>query len=984
MRITIIHYKIFTTVRAASISVLLGAWMVCSSALGETTNIYVRNNTDPFQAPYYIFSSTSGGASETVTLEKGSTYKFISTNTAGHPFNVGAGWRVADSELVTSSDSSSSVVSGVGSISTGQTLTVTVPASFSKSTITYYCSAHSTMVSTLAVVEGDSQAPVITLQGDNPQEVELGSSYVEAGASADTGETVVIDSSEVDTGTVGSYSVTYDAVDSAGNVASTVTRIVNVVSLASSDATAPIITLLGDNPQTVEAGTSYVEAGATADTGETVVIDSSSVDTGTVGSYTVTYSVTDAAGNSADPVLRTVNVINSSFIDSDDDGYSDSDEVEWGSDPLDQSDAPIEALNWSLFANVGKTSSVDSSAPVISLTGANPQTVQLGSTYLELGATTDTGETVVIDASDVDTTSLGSYTVTYNSSDAAGNKSATVSRIVNVIAGDDSAAPVITLNGSNPQTGQLGSQYVEAGATTDTGESVAIDASGVNTSVAGSYSVTYNATDAAGNAAPTVTRIVNVIESGGGIDTSAPVITLNGLNPHTVQIDTAYEEAGATADSGETVEIDSSQVNTSEVGSYVVTYTAKDAAGNSAIPVTRTVNVIDSSSVNSKVSALVSIVDNIVIPNVQSLATAASEFAEEDGVLQDYGDSLVPASTGGGYYKTEADSLLAARNGWKQLMQVVQANDMHILGPAARNKQDLRNRIHGYYLGGPSLDSFDEFSSCGTDVLVVKANDGSREVADSNINTRGMIALEYLLFNEDLSHSCGSGVSAVAGWNALSDAARKSQRYDLALKIAQDIALNAGKIQDEWSSYRTEFIDPDEAGTNFQLLTDSLFYFEKYTKSAKLAAVIGQDRLCVEDLCAKFIESHYSETSLSNIKVNAEQFLSIFDSGLDNLADESDSGFSSLFKGLITDVVTRITELEASADPMSLKAHVSSIEANGAINACGNAFANPDSEVDPQICALAGKMKKVTDKLKIEFVTYLGVSLPEAAQGDTD
>ena len=984
MKFTITQFKLLTDVRAAAISAFLAVCLLCLPAFGETVNIYVRNNSDPFQAPYYIFSSTSGGPSETFTLEKGSTYKFISTNTAGHPFNVGAGWRVADSELETSSDSSSSVVSGVGSISTGQTLTVTIPATFSKTTVTYYCSAHSSMVSTLAVVEGDSQAPVITLQGDNPQEVELGSPYVEAGAITDTGETVVIDSSEVDTSAVGSYSVTYDATDSAGNVATTVTRTVNVVRPASSDVTAPVITLLGDNPLTVEAGTSYVEAGATADTGETVVIDSSAVDTGTVGSYTVTYTATDAAGNSAVPVLRTVNVINSSFIDSDDDGYSDSDEVEWGSDPLDQSDAPIEALNWSLFANIGKTSSVDSSAPVITLIGANPQTVQLGSTYIELGATTDTGETVVIDASNVDTSTLGSYTVTYNSSDAAGNKSATLTRTVNVVAGEDTVAPVITLNGSNPQTVQLGSQYIEAGATTDTGESVTIDASGVNTSVAGSYSVTYNATDAAGNAAATVTRTVNVIDSGGGIDTTAPVITLNGPNPQTVQINTAYVEAGATADSGETVEIDSSQVNTSAVGSYVVTYTAKDAAGNSATPVTRTVNVIDSSSVNSKVSALTTIVDNIILPNVESLASLASEFAEEGGVLQNYGASLVPANTGGGYYKTEADSLLAARNGWKQLMQVVQANDMHILGPAAKNKQDLRNRIHGYYLGGPSLDSFDEFSSCGTDVLVVKANDGSREVADSNINTRGMIALEYLLFNEDLSHSCGSGVSAVAGWNGLSDAARKSQRYDLALKIAQDIALNAAKIQDEWSGYRAEFIDPDESGTNFQLLTDSMFYFEKYTKSAKLAAVIGQDRLCVEDLCPKFIESQYSETSLSNIKANAEQFLAVFDSGLDNLADESDSEFSSLFKGLITDVVTKIEELEASAGPTSLKAHVSSIEANGAINACGNAFANPDSEGDPQICTLAGKMKKVTDKLKIEFVTYLGVSLPEAAQGDTD
>ena len=890
----------FRSLSAASIA------LIFATAFVQASDIYVRKNADPFEAPYYIFSSASEGPSETFILAKGSTYNFIRTDD-GHPFNIGAGWMVADSELVSSSTSSTNVVGGVGSIVSGQSLTVAIPADFSKSAVTYFCAAHSSMVSTLAVAAGDAIPPVITL--------------------------------------------------------------------------------LGDNPQSVEAGSVYVEAGATSDTGERVVIDSSTVDTGTVGSYTVTYTVTDAAGNAATPVIRTVKVINSSFVDSDADGYSDGDELEWGSDPLDQNDAPIEALNWSLYAEISKSSSVDNSAPVITLIGANPQTVELGSVYAESGATADTGETVVIDSSNINTAAVGSYSVTYNATDAAGNAAATVTRLVNVVdsaSNVDTTAPVITLNGSNPQNVQINTAYEEAGATADSGEAVIIDSSNVNSAVVGSYSVTYNSTDLAGNVAATVTRTVIVVDSGSGSDTAAPVIALNGSNPQTVQLNDQYVEAGATTDSGDAVTIDSSQVNTSVVGSYVVTYTAQDAAGNSATPITRTVNVIDSSAVYSKISALTSIVDNIVIPNVASLATEAAEFAAEGGVLREYGNSLTPASSGGGYYKAEADSLLAAQNGWKQLMQVVQTNDVHILGPAARNKQDLRNRIHGYYLGGPSLDSFDEFSSCGTDVLVVRANDGSREVADSNINTRGMIALEYLLFNRDLSHSCGSGVSAVLGWNALSESARKSQRYDLALKIAQDIALNAAKIRDEWASYRTEFVDPNEVGTNFQLLTDSLFYFEKYSKSAKLAAVIGQDRLCVEDLCPSFIESSYSETSLRNLKANSEQFLSIFDSGLDNLADESDSGFSTLFKSLINDVINSISELENSGNPLSLKAHVTAIQADEAVNACGNAFANPDSGGDPQICSLAGKIKKVTDKLKIEFVTYLGVSLPEAAQGDTD
>ena len=53
----------------------------------------------------------------------------------------------------------------------------------------------------------------------------------------------------VDVNTLGSYTVTYSVSDSSSNAASVVTRTVNVV-----DQTAPAITILGDNPVTIEAG----------------------------------------------------------------------------------------------------------------------------------------------------------------------------------------------------------------------------------------------------------------------------------------------------------------------------------------------------------------------------------------------------------------------------------------------------------------------------------------------------------------------------------------------------------------------------------------------------------------------------------------------------------------------------------------------------------------------------------------------------------
>ena len=75
-----------------------------------------------------------------------------------------------------------------------------------------------------------------------------------------------------------------------------------------------MITLVGANPQVIESPAPYVELGATAsDTCDlglgSVVIDASAVDTSTPGSYSVTYNISDASGNPAAEMTRTVNVV---------------------------------------------------------------------------------------------------------------------------------------------------------------------------------------------------------------------------------------------------------------------------------------------------------------------------------------------------------------------------------------------------------------------------------------------------------------------------------------------------------------------------------------------------------------------------------------------------------------------------------------------------------------------------------------------------
>jgi len=89
------------------------------------------------------------------------------------------------------------------------------------------------------------------------------------------------------------------------------------------DTTAPVITLTGNAQITVSLGGTYTELGATADTGETVSV-SGSVDTAIAGTYTLTYSATDDAGNTADDVTRTVTVTGLTGTDTDGDGIIDS------------------------------------------------------------------------------------------------------------------------------------------------------------------------------------------------------------------------------------------------------------------------------------------------------------------------------------------------------------------------------------------------------------------------------------------------------------------------------------------------------------------------------------------------------------------------------------------------------------------------------------------------------------------------------------
>lgn len=155
----------------------------------------------------------------------------------------------------------------------------------------------------------DKTVPVISLRGSAAMTLEAGTVFVDPGAdvtdnSLPTGRSIVAATSNLNVNAVGDYSLTYIFSDLAGNDAETVSRSVHV-----RDTTPPVINLNGANPTIVQIGTAFEDEGAAVTENSNQVGSvtvTGSVNTGTTGTYVLTYYVTDGAGNTATPVSRTV------------------------------------------------------------------------------------------------------------------------------------------------------------------------------------------------------------------------------------------------------------------------------------------------------------------------------------------------------------------------------------------------------------------------------------------------------------------------------------------------------------------------------------------------------------------------------------------------------------------------------------------------------------------------------------------------------
>ncbi|XPF96303.1 imelysin family protein [Colwellia sp. RE-S-Sl-9] len=369
----------------------------------------------------------------------------------------------------------------------------------------------------------------------------------------------------------------------------------------------------------------------------------------------------------------------------------------------------------------------------------------------------------------------------------------------------------------------------------------------------------------------------------------------------------------------------------------------------------------------NQLTLITSLTDNVISPTFEAFKVEAKKQQE---LVASYCSSEYSFAESTIEQSALEQTKNNAKEQWRATMNIWQQAELMQLGPLLEDDNLLRNNIYSW----PTV------STCGVDFDVMFFKDGTvngqpYDIRFRTVSRKGLDALEYLLFNENLEHSCETS-AAPTGWNNLTNTERKTTRCDFAVEVAKDIVNNADILLTQWNTAQGYATQLKQAGTSNSLFTtehdavnaisDALFYIDSFTKDEKLAIPLGLlANKCGSSACPEDVESPYSNHSLTNIKNNLLAFQKFF------TGSETSIGFNDY----LVDVGSTITATEIQKNITKALASIEKINSS---------LADTLENEPDQVEQIHTDVKGITDQLKADFITSLALELPATSAGDND
>jgi predicted lipoprotein len=312
---------------------------------------------------------------------------------------------------------------------------------------------------------------------------------------------------------------------------------------------------------------------------------------------------------------------------------------------------------------------------------------------------------------------------------------------------------------------------------------------------------------------------------------------------------------------------------------------------------------------------------------------------------------------------TDADATrAAAQQAWRDAIDVWQRAEAILVGPPAAEMNTLRDRIYSWPLA----------STCAVDQDVVArwTDPDTFDVATRLNNRRSLAAVEYLLFAPSLAHTCPSQ-SAPPGWDAMADADRLAARCGLAAAVTEDVAAQAAVVDGGWDAYLATLTGAASLQDSLNVVSDAMFYVDTMAKDMKLgetSGVVANTCGTVQEPCLAEVEHRTADHGKPALLANLRSLQVVFTGTIDG---EEGTGFDDFLTALgAEDLATRMTgELEGGI---------------AAVEALDGTMLEALASDYTDVVAAHAAVKLFTDDLKSQFLTVLGLDIPDDVAADND